>query len=64
MILMADEDPTIEELQTKIEILEGELDEMSGKVDRLEKVEKACQDMAQKLADKFKDSLSDWWWPV
>lgn len=64
MILMADEDPTIEELQTKIEILEGELDEMAGKVDRLEKVEKACQDMAKKLADKFKDSLSDWWWPV
>ena len=64
MILMADEDPTIEELQTKIEILEGELDEIAGKVDRLEKVEKACQDMAQKLADKFKDSLSDWWWPV
>jgi len=61
---MTDETPTIEDLQKTIEILEQELDEMAGKVDRLEKVEKACQDMAQKLADKFKDSLSDWWWPV
>jgi len=64
VILMTDETPTIEDLQKTIEILEQELDEMAGKVDRLEKVEKACQDMAQKLADKFKDSLSDWWWPV
>lgn len=64
MIHMTDETPTNEDLQTRIEILEGELDEMQGKLDRLLKIEKACHDMAQKLADKHKNSLSDWWWPV
>ena len=64
MIHMTDEDPTIEDLQNRIDILEGELDEMQGKIDRLTKIEKACHDMAQKLADKFETSLSDWWWPV
>ena len=61
---MADETPTIEDLQKTIEILEGEIDEMQGKIDRLIKLEQACHDMGQKLADKFKTPLSDWWWPV
>lgn len=64
MIHMADETPTNQDLLKKIEILEGELDEIQGKLDRLMKIEKGCHDMAQKLADKYKDSLSDWWWPV
>ena len=64
MSTMTDESPTIEDLQNRIDILEGELDEMQGKLERLLKIEQACHDMAQKLADKYKNSLSDWWWPV
>ncbi len=64
MIYMADEDPTNEELQKRIEILEAELDEIQGKLEQVLKIEKACYDMGQKLADKFKDPLADWWWPV
>ncbi len=60
---MADEIPTNEELLRKIEILEQELDEMSGKLDRLQKLEKACYDMAQKIAKERGEPLADWWWP-
>ena len=60
---MTDEEtPTIEQLQTKIEILEAELDEVAGKVERLEKLEKACYDLAQKIATERKEPLSNWWW--
>ena len=63
---MSDENPTItnEELLKKIEILEGELDEMAGKVERALKIEKACYDLAQKLATERGEALSDWWWVV
>jgi TolA-binding protein len=59
---MTDETPTNEELLTKIEILEQELDEMAGKVERLNKLEKACYDLAQKLAKERGEALADWWW--
>lgn len=60
---MADEEtPTIEQLQAKIELLEAELDEIAGKVDRLQKLEKACYDLADKLATERKEPLSEWWW--
>lgn len=60
---MTDEEtPTIEQLQTKIELLEAELDEIAGKVDRLQKLEKACYDLADKLATERKEPLSEWWW--
>lgn len=61
MIHMADENPTIEDLLKKIEVLEGEMDELQGLVQRLLKIEKACYDMAQKLANKHGDALIDWW---
>lgn len=60
---MTDEEtPTIEQLQAKIELLEAELDEIAGKVDRLQKLEKACYDLADKLATERKEPLSEWWW--
>lgn len=60
---MTDEEtPTIEQLQAKIELLEAELDEIAGKVDRLQKLEKACYDLAQKIATERKEPLSEWWW--
>ena len=63
MIQMTNEtEPTNEELLRKIEILEQELDEMAGKVERLSKLEKACYDLAQKIATERKEPLSNWWW--
>lgn len=61
---MADEDPTNADLQKRIDTLETELDEMQSKLDRLLGLESACRNMAQKLADKNKNALADWWWPV
>ena len=60
---MADETPTNEELLKKIEILEQELDEMSGQLDRLQKLEKACYDLAYKISKEKGEPLADWWWP-
>ena len=60
MIHMSD-DPTNEELLKKIEILEAELDEMQEKVDKATRIEKACQEMAQKLARIHNEPLVEWW---
>ena len=59
---MTEQDPTNEELLKKIEVLEGEVDELQGKIDRLLKIEKACYSLAERLAEKHGESLSDWWW--
>jgi len=61
---MTDDNPTIEELQVKIQVLEGELDEMAANLNKLLNIETACRDMAQKLATIHKQPLADWWWPV
>lgn len=60
---MSEENPTItnEELLKKIEILEGELDEMQSQIERALKIEKACYDLAQKLAKIHNEPLIDWW---
>lgn len=60
MIHMSD-DPTNQELLTKIEILEAELDEMQEKVDKATRIEKACRDMAEKLARIHNEPLVEWW---
>ena len=60
---MTDETPTIESLQKKVEILEQELDELSGKMERLQKLEKACYDLAYKIAKEKGEPLAEWWWP-
>ena len=64
MILMADENPTVEDLQKQIDRLESELDDAINVVNQIESIKRACQHMAQKLADKNGDALADWWWPV
>lgn len=58
---MSDEDPTTADLLKKIEVLEGEMDELQALVERALKIEKACYDLAQKLATKHGDALIDWW---
>ena len=61
VIHMSDETPTNEELLTKIEVLEAELDEMQTKVDKATRIEKACREMAQKLARIHNEPLVEWW---
>ena len=63
MILMTN-DPTNAHLEKKIEILEQELDELQTKIERLLKIEGACKELAQKIANERGDPLADWWWPV
>ena len=59
---MADETPTNADLQRRIETLEQELDEMQSKLDKVLKLENACKDMGQKLANIHGNALADWWW--
>ena len=61
---MADEDPTIEDLQKQIETLEADFDELQTLVRRLLGIEKACAELAQKLATERGEALADWWCPV
>jgi|14BtaG_2_1085337.scaffolds.fasta_scaffold01405_12 predicted nuclease with TOPRIM domain len=61
---MADKDPTIEDLQKQIETLEADVDELRERLRRIEGIEKACYDLAQKLAKERGEPLIDWWCPV
>ena len=63
MIHMADDNPTNEELQKRIDTLEQELDDLQATLNRVLKIENACKNMAQKLATERGDALADWWWP-
>lgn len=59
---MTEENPTIESLQTKIEILEQELDSLESKLARVLKIESACEHLAQKIATERGEPLANWWW--
>lgn len=59
---MTEENPTIESLQTKIEMLEQELDSLESKLARVLKIENACEHLAQKIATERSEPLSEWWW--
>ena len=59
---MADDDPTIEDLQKQIDMLNTDLDEMMKATREALSLAKACEHMASKLAEKFDESLADWWW--
>lgn len=61
---MTDEDPTIEDLQKQIETLEADVDELQALVKRLLGIEKACAELAQKLAAERGEALVNWWCPV
>lgn len=64
MIHMADDNPTIEDLQKQIDRLESELDEAMAVVNEINMIKRACRHMGQKLADENGDALADWWWLV
>ena len=62
---MADETPTIddiEDLRKQMDILEAEMQEMMKATSEILNIATACEAMAARLAAKFEESVSDWWW--
>tara|TARA_R110000803_G_scaffold38441_3_gene83072 strand:+ start:10764 stop:10946 length:183 start_codon:yes stop_codon:yes gene_type:complete len=59
---MADSDPTIEDLQKQMDELNAYLEEIMTTTREVLILAKACEHMAQKLAEKFNEPLADWWW--
>tara|TARA_R110002167_G_scaffold365260_1_gene589353 strand:- start:492 stop:674 length:183 start_codon:yes stop_codon:yes gene_type:complete len=59
---MADNDPTIEDLQKQMDELNAYLEEIMTTTREVLTLAKACEHMAQKLAEKFNEPLADWWW--
>ena len=66
---MTEEDPTTKDLQDEMNNLQHQMDELNAELEEIMKASreaislaKACEHMAQKLAEKFNEPLADWWW--
>ena len=66
---MTDDDPTIKDLQDEMNNLQQQMDELNAELEEVLKASreaislaKACEHMAQKLAERFNEPLADWWW--
>ena len=66
---MTEEDPTTKDLQDEMNNLQQQMDQLNAELEEIMKASreaislaKACEHMAQKLAEKFNEPLADWWW--
>ena len=62
-------DEEIKDLQDEINNLLQQMDELNAEFEEVMKasrevliISKACEHMASKLAEKFNESLAEWWW--
>lgn len=53
---------TIEDLLIRIKTLEDEMDSIESQVLKVQQLEKACEYMAQLLAEHLKVPVSSVWW--